>query len=134
MTQHPRLRVVQWATGNIGTRSLRHLIEHPDLELVGVVVHDPAKVGQDAGVLAGLAPNGVAATDRLADVLALRPDCVMYMPRHPGRRRPVRTAGRRQQRCHDDRCRGALGEHGSDRARTNRICLPSGRHIDPRHR
>ena len=30
-------RVVQWATGNIGTRSLRGVIEHPDLELVGRV-------------------------------------------------------------------------------------------------
>ena len=29
-----RYRVVQWATGNIGTRSLRAVLEHPDLELV----------------------------------------------------------------------------------------------------
>ncbi len=78
----PRLRVVQWATGNIGTRSLRHVIEHPDLDLVGVFVHDPAKVGRDAGALTGLAPNGVVATDQLADILALTPDCVIYMPRH----------------------------------------------------
>jgi hypothetical protein len=28
-------RVVQWATGDIGSRSLRAVIEHPDLELVG---------------------------------------------------------------------------------------------------
>ena len=27
-----RYRVVQWATGNIGLRSLRTVIEHPDLE------------------------------------------------------------------------------------------------------
>jgi 2,4-diaminopentanoate dehydrogenase len=79
----PTLRVVQWATGNIGTRSLRHLIEHPDLDLVGVFVHDPSKAGQDAGELAGLAPNGVFATDKLGDILALKPDCVIYMPRHP---------------------------------------------------
>lgn len=83
MTPSPRLRVVQWATGNIGTRSLRHLIEHPDLELVGVVVQDGAKVGKDAGALAGVAPVGVVATDRLDDVIALAPDCVVYMPRHP---------------------------------------------------
>jgi hypothetical protein len=50
------LRVVQWATGNIGTRSLRGVIEHPDLELVGVHVYAPDKVGRDAGGLAGLAP------------------------------------------------------------------------------
>ena len=28
-----KLRVVQWATGNIGTKSLRAVIEHPRLEL-----------------------------------------------------------------------------------------------------
>ena len=76
-----RLRVVQWATGNIGTRSLRGVLEHPDLELVGVHVYDEAKVGRDAGELAGLAPCGVLATGTIDDVLALAPDCVLYMPR-----------------------------------------------------
>ena len=36
-TMSTPLRVVQWATGNIGTKSLRAVIEHPDLELVGAV-------------------------------------------------------------------------------------------------
>jgi 2,4-diaminopentanoate dehydrogenase len=76
-----RLRVVQWATGNIGTRSLRGVLEHPDLELVGVHVYDEAKVGRDAGELGGLAPCGVLATGTLDEVLALAPDCVLYMPR-----------------------------------------------------
>ena len=39
------LRVVQWATGNIGSRSLRAVVEHPDLDLVGVYVHTPEKAG-----------------------------------------------------------------------------------------
>ena len=30
-----RHRVIQWGTGNVGFHSLRHLIRHPDLELVG---------------------------------------------------------------------------------------------------
>ncbi len=76
-----RLRVVQWATGNIGTRALRGAIEHPDLELVGVHVYDPGKVGHDAGELAGLSPCGVAATATIDEVLALEPDAVLYMPR-----------------------------------------------------
>ena len=38
-------RVVQWATGNIGTRSLRSVIEHPTLELAGVYVHSPDQGG-----------------------------------------------------------------------------------------
>ncbi len=77
-----RYRVVQWATGNVGGRALRRAIEHPYLDLVGVYVYDPVKVGRDAGELAGLAPIGVKAVNRIEDVLALRPDCVLYMPQY----------------------------------------------------
>jgi hypothetical protein len=79
-TTKPPYRVVQWATGNVGGRALRRAIEHPDFELVGCYVHSASKAGQDAGTLAGLAPIGVAATNSLADVIALKPDCVLYMP------------------------------------------------------
>ena len=57
-----RLRVVQCGTGNIGRRALREVIRHPELELVGVQVYDPAKEGVDAGVLCGEEPIGVVAT------------------------------------------------------------------------
>lgn len=73
-------RVVQWATGNVGSRALRHVIEHPQMELVGVWVSNPAKVGKDAGELAGVAPTGIKATNSIEDVIALKPDCVLYMP------------------------------------------------------
>jgi 4-hydroxy-tetrahydrodipicolinate reductase len=75
-----RYRVVQWATGNVGSRALRRAIEHPQLELVGVYVYGADKVGRDAGELAGIGPIGVTATNRIDSVLALRPDCVLYMP------------------------------------------------------
>jgi len=74
------LRVVQWATGNIGSRSLRHIIEHPGLTLAGVYVTSAAKAGQDAGELCGLPPTGVAATSDIDEILALGADCVLYMP------------------------------------------------------
>src|SRR5262245_39704251 len=74
-------RVVQWATGNIGTRSLRSVIEHPQLDLVGVYVHSPDKAGQDAGELCGLDPVGIAATNDVDEIVALGADCVLYMPR-----------------------------------------------------
>ena len=76
-----RLRVVQWATGNIGARALREVIRHPDLELVGVVVYDPAKVGVDAGTLCGEEPTGIVATDDRVAARTLDADCVLYMPR-----------------------------------------------------
>jgi len=75
------LRVVQWATGNIGTRSLRAIIEHPGMELVGLLVHDPDKVGRDAGELCGVGQVGVTATADRAEILELTADCVLHMPR-----------------------------------------------------
>jgi hypothetical protein len=77
-----RYRVVQWATGNVGSRALRRAIEHPHLDLVGVYVYGAAKVGRDAGELAGIGPVGVVATNRIEDVIALQPDCVTYMPQY----------------------------------------------------
>jgi 4-hydroxy-tetrahydrodipicolinate reductase len=74
-------RVVQWATGNIGTRALRAVVEHPGMELAGVYVHSPAKAGRDAGELCGLGPIGVPATDDPDAIVALGADCVLYMPR-----------------------------------------------------
>jgi 4-hydroxy-tetrahydrodipicolinate reductase len=73
------LRVVQWGTGNIGRCSLRALIQHPHLQLVGVRVFSDAKVGVDAGELAGLAATGVVTSGALEDIVALEPDCVLYM-------------------------------------------------------
>lgn len=74
-------RVVQWATGNIGTRALRAVIEHPHLELAGVWVHSAHKAGRDAGDLCGVGATGVVATSRIDDVVAVGADCILYMPR-----------------------------------------------------
>ncbi len=71
---------MQWATGNVGRRALREVIRHPGLDLVGVRVYDPTKVGRDAGTLCGEAPTGVLATDSDDAILALDADCVLYMP------------------------------------------------------
>jgi hypothetical protein len=74
------LRVVQWATGSIGRISIRHFIDDPGYELVGVYVTSAAKDGVDAGTLAGVAPIGVTATTSREAVLALGADCVNYAP------------------------------------------------------
>jgi hypothetical protein len=75
-----RLRVVQWATGKVGASSLKAVIGHPKLDLVGLWVHSPEKEGRDAGALVGLPPTGVKATRSLEAIIALEPDCVLYMP------------------------------------------------------
>jgi 4-hydroxy-tetrahydrodipicolinate reductase len=61
---------------------LRRAIEHPQLDVVGVYVHSADKVGRDAGELAGIGNIGVAATNSVEDIIALRPDCVLYMPQY----------------------------------------------------
>jgi 2,4-diaminopentanoate dehydrogenase len=75
-----KYRVAQWATGNVGARAMRQTIRHPDLELVGVYVHSANKAGRDAGELCGVDPVGVKATNSIEDIIALKPDCVLYMP------------------------------------------------------
>ncbi len=73
-----RYRVVHVGTGLTGREALRAVIDDPALELVGVKVSTPDKVGVDAGRLCGTADVGIGATGDVATVLALEPDCVMY--------------------------------------------------------
>jgi hypothetical protein len=80
-----RLRVVVWSTGWIGRLAIAAIARRPDLELVGVWVHSADKVGRDAGDLAGTGPLGVIATDDVAALLALAPDCVCYAASGPER-------------------------------------------------
>jgi hypothetical protein len=77
------LRVVQWTTGIVGASALRAILDDDRLELVGVFAHGAEKVGQDAGSLAGRPPTGVCASDDVDAILALRPDCLVYMPHWP---------------------------------------------------
>lgn len=79
MPQRKTWRVIQWATGNIGSRALRAVIEHPRMELVGLWVSSPDKVGKDAGELCGLPETGVKATNSAEELIALDADCVLYM-------------------------------------------------------
>jgi 4-hydroxy-tetrahydrodipicolinate reductase len=58
---------------------MRAVFEHPQMTLVGVHVNSPDKEGIDAGELCGLGPIGVKATRAIDDILAVKPDCVLYM-------------------------------------------------------
>lgn len=73
------IRVAQVATGNAGRLTLRQLITDDRFDLVAVSVSDPAKVGEDAGALAGLqVTTGIAAVADLDAVIAAAPQCVVY--------------------------------------------------------
>lgn len=71
-------RVVQWATGHVGTAQLQELIDHPDLDLVGVLVYGSDKVGVDAGRLCDRPDTGVLATDDKGAIVALDADVVLH--------------------------------------------------------
>jgi 4-hydroxy-tetrahydrodipicolinate reductase len=78
MTQ-TKLRVVVWATGTVGRHAIAGVDAHPDLELVGVWVSNPAKDGKDAGELAGLGRElGVLATTDGQALLEVRPDAIVH--------------------------------------------------------
>jgi len=77
------LRVVQWATGSVGTAAIKAVLEHPELELVGCWVHSKDKAGLDVGDIIGTGALGVRATDNVADILAMDADAVVYAPLLP---------------------------------------------------
>lgn len=74
-----QLRVVQWATGNVGRHAIAAIDEHPNLQLVGALVYSADKSGRDAGDIAGIGKTGVIATDDVDAIIALEADCVLYM-------------------------------------------------------
>jgi len=72
-------RVIQWSTGNVGGYALRAILQHPELELVGLIVSNPDKVGKDAADLCGLdRQTGIRATDDWQSLLDAGADCVCY--------------------------------------------------------
>ena len=66
------IRVAAWSTGNVGRHVLAGIDARPDLELVGLWVSNPDKVGKDAGQLAGLDRDlGILATNDVEEIIAL---------------------------------------------------------------
>ncbi|KUI22607.1 diacylglycerol kinase [Mycobacterium sp. GA-1285] len=73
------IRVALIGTGNCGSLALKQLINDARFELIGVWVSSEAKVGKDAGELAGLdVTTGVTAVGDLDAIIAAAPECVVY--------------------------------------------------------
>jgi hypothetical protein len=75
-------KVIMWGTGACGVFGLRHILVHPELELVGVRVFTPAKDGKTAGEIAGM-PEArdakVVATRNEDALIAMKADAVVFM-------------------------------------------------------
>jgi hypothetical protein len=72
------LRVIQWATGSVGSAQLREIIDQPDLSLAGVLVYSEAKAGLDAGDLVGRPATGVRTTSDKRTIYDLEADLVLH--------------------------------------------------------
>ncbi|OBF96590.1 dihydrodipicolinate reductase [Mycobacterium sp. 852014-52450_SCH5900713] len=77
MTTKP-LRVAVISTGWISSLAIRAIVRRRHLELVGVWVHSAEKTGRDVGEIVALGKIGITTTNNLDDIIALRPDCVVY--------------------------------------------------------
>jgi 4-hydroxy-tetrahydrodipicolinate reductase len=71
-------RVVVWGTGFVGKLVIEEIVRHPGFDLVGVGVSSSAKVGRDVGEICGIAPIGLAATDNVEALIALKPDALVH--------------------------------------------------------
>lgn len=72
-------RVVQWRSGSAEAVVARAIMDHPDLELVGVLTEGPEQpdaVGDDD-------TPGVPTVPDLDTLLALVPDCILYSGNPP---------------------------------------------------
>ncbi|WP_083579194.1 NAD(P)H-dependent amine dehydrogenase family protein [Tardibacter chloracetimidivorans] len=65
--------------------ALRGILEHENLELVGLLAASPEKIGLDVGEILGIAPTRIIATNDIDALVALKPDCFSYFAGAIGR-------------------------------------------------
>lgn len=61
----------------------RGVLNHPDMELVGLYSYSADNIGKDIGELIGVAPLGIASVGSIEELLEAKPDCVFYAPFRP---------------------------------------------------
>jgi hypothetical protein len=76
-----RLRVIHCGTGVAGKQALRAILQHPSLELVGLLVHGAANAARKAAELAGVPDisSVVISTASFDEALKVNADVVSYM-------------------------------------------------------
>jgi hypothetical protein len=73
-------RIAQWTVGNVGKAAVEAILEDPRFALVACYTRPGEKTGKDVGELCGIGAIGLAAVSSLEEVLAAKPDLVLYMP------------------------------------------------------
>ena len=91
-------KVFQWASGTVGCHAARAVLARESLELVGMHVYSPDKVGADVGTIVGCDATGVAATNCVDLVVMSDADVVIHAPL------PSKVYGEDPDRDLDDIC------------------------------
>ena len=73
------LRVIQCGTGLAGTQTLGALLERPEFQLAGLLVHNEKNAGRDAGTFVGMPDCGIKATTNCDEIVTIDADIVIYM-------------------------------------------------------
>jgi 4-hydroxy-tetrahydrodipicolinate reductase len=76
-------KMIQYGAGATGKFALRSILTHPQLQLVGVGVHSSRNEGRDAGTICRMPDTGILATTNVEQLLAMKADCVSFMPWDP---------------------------------------------------
>ena len=63
-----RIRVLQYGLGPIGIEAVKLIASRPNLDLVGAIDIDPAKVGKDVGEICGIGRMGIKAVSCLEEL------------------------------------------------------------------
>lgn len=74
------IKVIQWASGAIGSECLKLILDRPQLQLVGLRAYSDHKIGADAGPLVGRPPCGVLGAGSNEEILNTDADVVIYTP------------------------------------------------------
>lgn len=76
-----KYKILQWGAGVNGSSLIRAVARHADTELVGCRVWSDSKSGMDAGVIAGIDPIGVIASNDRQAMIDLDADVAIVCPR-----------------------------------------------------
>tara|TARA_B110000444_G_C18837666_1_gene596995 strand:+ start:1636 stop:2727 length:1092 start_codon:yes stop_codon:yes gene_type:complete len=77
------LETIVWATGSVGKHAIAGIIEHPELDLVGVKVYSADKEGKDSGDIAGIPSTGIKCTRDTDALIKMEADCIFYCAAQP---------------------------------------------------
>ncbi|MEJ2458440.1 MAG: hypothetical protein P8Y58_09960 [Novosphingobium sp.] len=79
-----KYHVAVWGPGSVGVAAIRDCLLIDNADLVGVLAYSPDKQGRDIGELVGFPATGTKVSATVEELLATRPECVLFAARDYG--------------------------------------------------